>query len=189
MQADALVRPRFIDLNLLPQELRSGSRSGWYFVALLALVVAAPLLLPLYQAQDTSWSKASALEEQWASVERGLAGLQADFVSTQELRGELAATNAELNALNMAREAALGDARRAAGLAAVVERLPEGVRLLTVDDDGLRLRIAGEAANTDGAFEYARALEGSSAFAAVTVTVTAIEQSQAGVRFTIEAGR
>lgn len=187
MQAEALGTARFIDLNLLPEELRSRSRSGWFLAALLALVVAAPLLALLYRAQDTAWSKTHAQEERWASVERELASLQADFVSTQELRGEMAAANAGLTALEMQREAVLGDTRRAAGLAAAVERLPSGARLLTVDDDGARLRVTGDAPTAERALGYARALEGSGAFA--TAFVASIERADGGVRFAIEARR
>lgn len=187
MQAGALRPSTFVDVNLLPEELRSKSRSGWYLAALLALAVALPLLAPLYRAQDVSWSQAAALEATWSATERELAATQADFVAAQDLRQELAATNATLSALEVERSAILGDLDTGAEVAAAVDRLPVGVRLLTVEGDALGVRITAEASRAEDAFAYARRLAEERSIG--TATVTSIERAGDSVRFTIDAGR
>lgn len=194
MQQSATIPPPvFVDLNVLPQELRPRRYPAWHVLGAIAILAAGLLLIPLYRAEQASGIETAHLRSELELVSGELAQVQVAFGRARELRQQVETTEAAIVALDNERRTLLGDGPQAsASLAAMMAALPPSARLAAVTRNEGDLLLQGRADRTADALAYAGALTASGGFGAARVTSLAIESDQegaGGVNFTIEATR
>ena len=185
--------PAFVDLNVLPEELRPRRYPVLFVVGILALLAASLALFPVYQAGRAARNETAPLQAEMNVISSELALIQLDLGRVRELQQQLEAVQTDLTALNEEREATLGDGQEVSrDLAVAVLDLPPGVGLTSVTGGDGRLTLAGQAVTSGDVFEYVSVLRKSGRFSEariVSLTTATDEAEGSGVMFTVEAVR
>lgn len=170
--------PVFVDLNVLPEELRARRYTALFMLGILVLLAASLALVPLYQAERAAGDETTRLQTELDLNSYDLA-----------LQRQLEAAETDLASLNEERQAILADGLELSGsLSAAVLDLPPGVSLGSVTGGDAQMTLTGQALNSEEVFEYAGTLEGSGRFSEARIVSLATESGDA-VTFTVEAVR
>jgi Tfp pilus assembly protein PilN len=181
--------PLFVDLNVLPEELRARRYPIPFVLGILVLLAASLALIPLYQAQQSAHDEASRLQEELELISLDLSLVQLDLGEVKDLQRQLEAVETDLASLNEERQAILADGQGLSGdLAAVGLDLPPGVSLASVTGSDEGMTLSGRAPASGDVFEYVRTLRESGGFSEYRIVSLATESGDA-VTFTIEAVR
>ncbi|MCH8919199.1 MAG: hypothetical protein IIA23_00625, partial [Chloroflexi bacterium] len=125
--------PTFIDLNVLPEELRPRQDPAWYLLGVVVILAASFLLIPLYRAEQVSGADTARLRSELELMNEELVRIQIDFGQARELRRQIETTEAAVAALNGERQAILGDRQQVSSdLSTIMQAMPPGARLVSV---------------------------------------------------------
>jgi hypothetical protein len=189
-QGATLGPPVFVDLNVLPEELRPLRYPPWYSLGLIAIVVFGLLLIPLHWAEQADSAEPARLGAELDLIRSELTDIEIDFGRARDIRQQLDATEVSIARLREERQAILGDSQElAADLAAAMQALPQGSHLAAITAGDGRFTLAGRAGQSADVLGYYRALAGSERFSQTRITSMAISSDQqggGGVTFTIE---
>lgn len=192
-ESSTLERPTFVDVNVLPEELRPRRYPAWFIAGVAAILALGLLLLPLARVQQASNEDTAHLHGELALINDELRRLQIDLGKSRDLRLQLATVEAAIAGLNAERQAVLGDRRGLSeALSAAMLALPLGAQVESVAaaaTDG-PLSLSGHSRTAADVLEYSRSLVASGMFSQARVTSLATESDQeggAGVAFVIEA--
>lgn len=192
-ESTTLQAPAFIDLNVLPEELRPPRYAAWYVVAVVAILAASIVLIPLYRAERAVDVETAHLRSELELMNGELARIQIDFGQARELRQQIETTEATIATLDEERQAILGTGQPLSSvLSAIMETLPPGARLASVTSSEGQLSVQGRADRATDVLEYSRALTRSGWFSEARITSLAIESGEeegTGMTFTIELAR
>ncbi len=185
--------PVFVDLNVLPEELRARRYPALFVLGIVALLAAALLLIPLYQAERATEDETTRLQTELDLMSHNLALVQVDLGEVKGLQRQLEAAETELASLNEQRQAILGDGQELSNeLSVAILDQPPGVSLGTVTGGDGQMTLTGQALDSEDAFDYAGTLERSGGFSEARIVSLAAESGDAEgsvVTFTIEAVR
>jgi hypothetical protein len=189
-QGATLGLPVFVDLNVLPEELRPLRYPPWYSLVLIAIVVFGLLLIPLHAVERAHGVESASLGAELDLIKRELTDIEVDFGRARDVRQQLDATEASIARLGEERQAILGDSQElSADLAVAVQALPQGSHLTSMTAGDGRFTVTASAGQPADALGYYRALAGSERFSQTRITSMAIasgQQGGSGVTFTIE---
>jgi Tfp pilus assembly protein PilN len=189
-ESSTLGQPFFVDLNVLPEELRPRRYPAWFVVGVVTVLAAGLLLLPLSLVQQAASEETARLQSELALVNNQLAEFQIDLGRARDLRLQLETAEATIAGLNGERQAVLGDRRELSkDLSAMMEALPAGARVESITATDGPLSLTGQAGSPADALEYSRALVGTERFSEARITSLATAQGAeggTGVTFTIE---
>jgi hypothetical protein len=186
----------FVDLNILPREMRPHPYRavGWLFVTA-AIVTAAWALSFAAAVESDVRAETAALAEQSALLDDQVGATTADATRLAALRDTLAAVERSAGALELQRELLVGpshltsarvdEALRALPLGARIELINASLNLAPV------LVLSGEATGPRAVLEYARTLEQGDLFENVNVTSVQVldpDSDDPTVLFVVEAG-
>lgn len=190
MQESTTLKPStFVDLNILPEELRPLRHPAWYVLGVIGVLVASALLIPLYRVQQADSAETVRLTAELELINEEMGGIQLDFGRAREVRLELEATEAAIAKLNEERQAVLGDGQELSkDLFVVIGLVPAGAHVGSVGGGGGQLTLSGEALSVADVLGYAGALVGSGGFSEARVASLAIAAGT-GVTFTLEVTR
>ncbi len=190
-QSEAL--PVFVDLNVLPEELRPTRYAPLFVLGILVLLAASLALIPLYQAAQATDGETLYLQEELGLLSQDLALVQLDLGKVRGLQLQLAAVEADLASLNEERQATLGDGRGVSqALSVAILGLPPGVRLASVNGTDGGMTLTGRALTTEAVFEYVWTLRKSGRFSEsriVSLAAATGEAEGSRVTFAVEAVR
>jgi len=185
--------PVFVDLNVLPEELRPTRYAPLFVLGILVLLAASLALIPLYQAAQATDGETSYLQEELGLLSQDLALVQLDLGKVRGLQLQLAAVETDLASLNEERQATLGDGREVSqDLSVAILGRPPGVRLASVNGADGGMTLTGQALTTEAVFEYVWTLRKSGRFSESSIVSLAAatgEPEGSGVTFVIEAVR
>ncbi len=185
--------PQFVDLNVLPEELRARRYPTLFLLGILVLLAAGLFLIPLYQAEQAAQDETILLQTELDLISYNLALVQIDLGKIKGAQRQIESAETELASLNEQRQAILGGGQELSKeLSVAVLDLPPGVILGTVTGGAGQMTLIGQALASDAVFEYARTLEGSGRFseARIVSLTTARGDAEGSVfTFTIEAVR
>lgn len=183
--------PVFVDLNVLPEELRARRYPALFVLGILVLLAASLFLIPLYQAEQAAQDETTRLQAELDLMSYNLALVQVDLGKVNGLQRQLEAAETDLASLNEERQAVLGDGQELSkDVSVAVLDLPPGVSLGTVTGGDGQITLTGQALNSVDVFEYARALERSGRFSEariVSLGTASGEAEGSATMFTIEA--
>ena len=189
-QSTTLQAPAFVDLNVLPEELRPQRDPAWHVLLVVAILAASFLLVPLYQADRAGQEEAALLSSELDVMNEELARIQVDFGRARELRQQIETTEAAIVALNEERQALLGDVQQlSVDVAAIFRALPPGARLASVTGSEGQLLLQGRADRAADVLDYSTALTGSEGFAEARIVSLAVEGGEeegTGMSFVIQ---
>ena len=189
-QSATLGPPVFIDLNVLPEELRPLRYPPWYVLSLVAILVLGLLLIPLHRVEQARGAEPTRLGVELELIKKGLASIEIDFGRAREVRAQLAATEASSARLGEERQAILGDSQElSADLYAAVLTLPPSAHLTSITASDGRFTLTGQAGGPTDVLGYYGALAQSNRFSQTRITSMAIasgQQGDIGTTFTIE---
>jgi len=181
--------PVFVDINILPEELRPQRYPALFVLGILVLLAASLALIPLYQAEQAVGDETTRLQTELDLISSDLALVQTDLGKVKGLQRQLEAVETDLASWNEERQAVLGDAQELSkDLLAAVLDLPPGVSLSSVTGGNEQMTLTGQALNSGAVFEYARALEESGRFSEARI-ISLVTESDEAVTFTIKAVR
>jgi hypothetical protein len=189
MRQDATLGPPvFVDLNVLPEELRPLRYPPWYSLGLIAIVVFGLLLIPLHWAEQSDSAEPARLGAELDLIRSELTDIEIDFGRARDIRQQLDATEASTARLGEERQALLGDSQElAADLAAAMQALPQGSHLAAITAGDGRFTLAGGAGQPADVLGYYRAVSESGRYSQTRITSMASgQQGGGGVTFTIE---
>lgn len=191
MQQSAMLQPTtFVDLNVLPEELRPRRYPTWYVLGVVAVLALSVLLLPLYRVEQAGSAETARLQAELELINEELAGIQIDFGKARGLREQLEATEGAIAELNAERQAVLGGGQELhKGLSAAMAVLPPGARLGSITGGDGELTLKGQASSVADVLGYASALVGTGQFSEARIASLAIASAQGegtGVTFTLE---
>jgi Tfp pilus assembly protein PilN len=183
----------FVDLNVLPEELRPTRYAPLFVLGILVLLAASLALIPLHQAAQATDGETSHLQEELGLLSQDLALVQLDLAKVRGLQLQLLAVEADLTSLNEERQAIIGDGREVSqDLSVAIFDLPPGMRLASVNGTDGGMTLGGRALSTEDVFEYVWTLRKSGRFSEsriVSLTVATAEAEGSGVTFVVEAVR
>lgn len=183
------MRPRFVDLNLLPEELRARRYRVPVVLGVAALLAAALLLIPLYYAERAAEDETARLQTELEIMSDNLALVRVDLGEIRNAQQQIDTAEAGLASLNEQRQAILGDGQELSReLSVAVLDPPPGVSLGTVTGGDAQMTLTGQARNWEDIFEYAETLEKSGGFSEARVVSLATQGGEA-VTFAIVAVR
>jgi Tfp pilus assembly protein PilN len=191
MQHSAMLQPStFVDLNVLPEELRPRRYPAWFVVGVVTVLAAGLLLLPLSLVQQAANEETARLRNELALINDQLVAFQIDLGRTRDLRLQLETAEATIAGLNEERRAVLGDRQELSkDLSAVMAALPAGAHVESITATDGPLSLMGQARSPADALEYSKALVGTGRFSEARITSLATAQGAEGstsVTFTIE---
>lgn len=189
-QSTTLQAPAFVDLNVLPEDLRPRRNPAWHVLIVVIILAASFLLIPLYQAERADEEETALLSSELAMMHEELARIQVDFGRARELREQIETTEAAIAALDEERQAVLGDGQQLSVDAAfIIEALPPGVRLALVTGSEGKLSLQGRADRAAVVLDYSRALIGGERFLEariVSLAVESVQEEGTGMNFVIQ---
>ena len=189
-QGATLGPPVFVDLNVLPEELRALRYPPWYSLGLIAIVVFGLLLIPLHWVEQADSAEPARLGAELDLIRSELTDVEIDFGRARDIQQQLDATEASIARLGEERQALLGDSQElAADLAAAMQALPQGSHLAAFTAGDGRFTLTGGAGQPADVLGYYRALSESGRYSQTRITSVAIasgQQGGGGVTFTIE---
>lgn len=192
MQRSETLLP-FVDLNVLPEELRPRRHPILYILGIVALLAASLALIPLYQAERAAGDETGQLQGELDLISYDLTLAQIDLGKVKGLQRQLEAVQTDLAVLDEERQAVLGDGTGLSkDLTKAVNSLPAGASLTSVTGDANQMSLSGQAATSKDVFEYARALQTGGKLSecrVVSLERTTDEQEGSVPTFTIEAVR
>ena len=181
-ESTTIQRPVFVDLNVLPEELRPRRDPAWYVLGVVIILAASLLLIPLYRAEQAGDVETAHLRSEWELMNEELARIQVDFGRARELRQQIETTEGAIATLNEGRQVILGDGEQVSSdLSTIMQALPPGARLVSVTSSEGQLSLQGRADLAADVLDYSRALTGSSRFSEARIVSLAVEGSQEGV--------
>ena len=185
--------PLFVDLNVLPEELRARRYPVLFVLGILVLLAASLALIPLYQAQQSAHDETSRLQEELELISLDLALVQLDLGQIKGVQRQIDSAETELASLHEQRQAILGDGHgMSADLSVAVLDRPPGISLTSVNGTDGRMTLTGQAVTSEDVFEYVRTLRKSGRFSEsriVSLATAPGETGGSGVTFVIEAVR
>lgn len=185
-QGAMLQRPTFVDLNVLPEELRPRRYPAWYVLGVVLVLAASLLLIPLYRVEQADSAETARLQAEVGLINEELAGIQIDFGRARALRQEIEAREAAIAELSEERQAVLGDGRELSkDLFVAMGVLPAGAHLGSVSGGDGQLTLTGQARGVADVLGYAGALVESGRFSEARVASLAVA-SGSGASFTLE---
>ena len=184
----------FVDLNILPEELRPQRYPVLFVVGVVVLLAASLALLPLYQAERAARNETAPLQAELDRIsDSDLALVQLDLGKVRELQRQLEAVETDLASLNEERQATIGDGQELSqDLSVAILDLPPAVTLASVTESDGQMTLSGQALTAGDVFEYVRTLLESESFSEARIVSLSTETSEtegSGVTFTIEAVR
>lgn len=185
----ALGPPSFVDLNVLPEELRPFRQPSWYVLGLALTLLLGLILVPLYAARNAGSADSARLNAELTLMKSELARSELDFGKARAARQQLDVTEDAIARLAEERQAILGNSRDfSADLDAVTRALPPGTHLDSITGGDGQLTVVGRAAGPTDVLGYYKALADSGRFSQARITSMVITGGQAGgeVTFTIE---
>jgi len=189
-QGATLGPPIFVDLNLLPEELRPLRYPPWYVLGLVAVLLLGLLLIPLHAVQQADSAEPARLGAELELITRELAGIEIDFGKAREVRGQIEAAEASTASLGEERQAILGDSQElSADLSAAMLALPPGTHVASITAGDGRFTLTGQAGQLADVLGYYGALAGSGRYSQTRITSMAVasgQQGGSGVTFTVE---
>ena len=181
--------PAFVDLKILPEELRPRRYPALFVLGIVVLMAASLALVPLYQAERASGDETTRLQTELDLMSYNLALVQIDLGKIKGVQRQIDSAETELASLNEQRQVILGDGQELSkDLQTAVLDLPSGVSLGPVTGGDGHITLTGQAGNPEDVFEYARTLERSGGFSEARIVSLAIKSGDA-VTFTVEAVR
>jgi Tfp pilus assembly protein PilN len=191
MQQSATLRPpAFIDLNVLPEELRPPRYPAWYVPGLVAVALLGLLLVPLSGVERADSAEPTRLTAELELISKELTQIEMDYGKGRDLRNQLGVAEEAIARLAEERQAILGDSQElSTDLYAALQVLPPGTRLLSMTAAEGRLTLTGQAGGQADVLGYYRALAESKKFSQTRITSMAIAGGPPGagaVTFTIE---
>jgi len=185
-QGATLGPPVFVDLNVLPEELRPFRHPSWYVLGLVVTLLLGLLLVPLYAVEHAGSADSARLSAELELIKGELTDVQIDFGKSREVRQQLDTTEAAIARLADERRAILGNSREfSADLYAVTTALPPGTHLASISAGDGRITVTGRAGGPADVLGYYKALAGSGRFSQARITSMAIAGGQ-GVTFAVE---
>jgi hypothetical protein len=179
-------RLTFVDLNLLPQEDGGPAGNSRLVLAGVALLVASVLLIPLSFANQGAADDVDRLHGEMERIDEGLTSAQLNLGQMRELRAQTDAAQQRIDELTAERDAVLGPSAELAGAVdALMQGLPRGSSVSSIDGGQGAVRLTGRAPSADAALDYARGLDAGGAFAGVQV-VSLVSEAGGAVSFTVE---
>jgi hypothetical protein len=182
--------PVFVDLNVLPEELRPLRYPPWYSLGLIAIVVFGLLLIPLHWVEQADSAEPTRLGAELDLIRSELTDVEIDFGRARDIQQQLDGTEASIARLGEERQAILGDSEElAADLAAAMQALPQGSHLAAFSAGDGRFTLTGGAGQPADVLGYYRALSESGRYSQTRITSVAMasgQQGGGGVTFTIE---
>jgi len=143
-QGATLGPPVFVDLNVLPEELRPLRYPPWYSLGLIAIVVFGLLLIPLRAVERAHGVESASLGAELDLIKKELTDIEIDFGRARDIRQQLDATEVSIARLREERQAILGDSQElAADLAAAMQALPQGSHLAAITAGDGRFTLTG----------------------------------------------
>jgi len=189
-QGATLGPPVFVDLNVLPEELRPLRYPPWYSLGLIAIVVFGLLLIPLHWVEQADSAEPTRLGAELDLIRSELTDVEIDFGRARDIQQQLDGTEASIARLGEERQAILGDSEElAADLAAAMQALPQGSHLAAFSAGDGRFTLTGGAGQPADVLGYYRALSESGRYSQTRITSVAMasgQQGGGGVTFTIE---
>ncbi len=185
--------PTFVDLNILPVELRPRRYSSLYVLAILALLAVTLALVPLYQADRAAGDEVARLQAELDLMGYNLTLVQTDLGEARGLQRQMEAAEAAMASLSEERQEVLGDGQELSKdlSVALLDSSPgEGVASASGIDG--QMMLTGQALSQEVVFEYAGMLESSGRFSEARVTSLAVggeEAEGSALTFTIEVIR
>jgi Tfp pilus assembly protein PilN len=191
MQQSATLRPSaFVDLNVLPEELRPPRYPAWYVPGIVAALLLGVLLVPLRGVEQAHSAEPTRLTAELALISKELTQIEMDYGKGRAIRNQLATAEAATAGLAQERQAILGGSQQlSTDLYAALQVLPPGTRLVSVTAAEGRLTLTGQAGGQADVLGYYRALAESKKFSQTRITSMAIAGGPPGasaVTFTIE---
>jgi len=191
MQQSATLRPpAFIDLNVLPEELRPPRYPAWYVPGLVAALLLGVLLVPLRGVEQANSAEPTRLTADLELISKELTQIELDYGKGRDIRNQLAAAEAATSRLADERQAILGGSQQlSADLYAALQVLPPGTRLVSMTAAEGKITLTGQAAGQADVLAYYRALADSGKFSQSRITSMDIAggpPGAGGVAFTIE---
>lgn len=188
-ESRTLQRPTFVDLNVLPEELRPLQHPAWYVLGVLSVLVATVLLIPLYRVQQAHTAETATLRAELELINEEMGGIQLDFGEARGVRQELEVTEAAIAELNEERQAVLGDGQELSkDLYVAMGLVSAGTHLGSVVGGAGQMTLSGEAPSVADVLGYAGALVESGRFSEARVASLEIGGAT-GVTFTLEVRR
>jgi len=189
-QGATLGPPVFVDLNVLPEELRPLRYPPWYSLALVAIVVLGLLLIPLHAVERAHGAESARLSAEVNLMKNGLTDIEIDFGRARDIRQQLDATEASIARLGEERQGILGDSQElAADLSAAMQALPPGAHITSITAGDGRFTLTGGAGQSADILGYYKALSESKRYSQTRITSMVIaggQQGGGGATFTIE---
>jgi len=185
--------PVFVDLNVLPEELRPIQSPLLFVLGIFVLLAVSLALIPLCRTQQAADAEMSYLQEELGLISQDLTLVQVDLGRARSLQLQMAAVETDIASLNEERQATLGEGRGVfQDLSVAIIALPSGVRLTSVSGADGQMTLEGQAFTMEEVFEYVWALRKSGRFSEsriVSLALAAGEAEGSGVTFIIEAVR
>ncbi len=189
-QGATLGPPVFVDLNVLPEELRPLRYPPWYVLGLVAVLLLGLLLIPLHAVERADSAESARLGAELDLIKKELTDIEIDFGRARDIRGQIDATEASTARLGEERQAILGDSQElSADLSDAMLALPPGTHIASITAGDGRFTLTGQAGQPADVLGYYGALAASGRYSQTRITSMAIasgQQGGSGVAFTIE---
>lgn len=189
-QGATLGPPVFVDLNVLPEELRPLRYPPWYSLGLVAIVVLGLLLIPLHAVERAHGAESARLGAELDLIKKELTDIEIDFGRARDIRQQLDATEASTARLGEERQAILSDSQElSADLSDAMLALPPGTHIASITAGDGRFTLTGQAGQPADVLGYYGALAASGRYSQTRITSMVIasgQQGGSGVAFTIE---
>ena len=189
-QSATLGPPVFVDLNVLPEELRPLRYPPWYSLCLVAIIVLGLLLIPLHAVEQADGAEPRRLGAELNLIRSELTDVEIDFGRARDIQQQLDATEASTARLGEERQALLGNSLElAADLVAAMQALPQGSHLAAFTAGDGRFTLTGGAGQPADVLGYYGALSENGKYSQTRITSMVIASGQeggGGVTFTIE---
>lgn len=186
-------RTTFVDLNVLPEELRPHRDPVWYLLGVVVILASGLLLIPLNRAKSDVDADTARLRSELELTQEELGRIQVDFGKARDLRQQVDATEAAILALDEQREAILGNGEQPSlDLLAAMLALPPGGHLSSITASEGLVSLQGRADQAADIIEYSRALVASGRFSEAQIASLAVEGDQeggTGMTFVIQLAR
>jgi hypothetical protein len=186
MQRTAAVhRNRFIDLNILPADLRPHRYPRWYAVGLAAVLMGCILLAPMLALQHSTSQETGRLRSQLGLITGQLQGTEMDIGRARGVREQIAQVEKAISELQQERASLPGaGGPLSQDLSALYSVAPPGTHINATSRSLRTVTASGVAPDIESIITYAKALTDSGSFSGVTITQA--NAGVAGIEFAVQ---
>jgi Tfp pilus assembly protein PilN len=172
MQQSATLRPpAFIDLNVLPEELRPPRYPAWYIPGLVAVALLGLLLVPLSGVERANSAEPTRLTAELELISKELTQIEMDYGKGRDIRNQLGVAEEAIARLAEERQAILGGSQQlSTDLYSALQVLPPGTHLVSMTATEGKITLTGQAAGQADVLAYYRALADSGKFSQSRIT-------------------